>query len=475
MNSETDISSLKVTIMGLGLHGGGLASALFFASRGAKVTVTDLRDKSTLIPVIKQLKDFDIKYVLGKHLDEDFISADMVIKNPAVPTSSPFLKLAKLVETDISIFLRYNKRPVIAVTGSKGKSTTVSAVYDVMHFLVPDTKLGGNITSSPLNFIDDCTDKNRAPVILELSSWQLADLGSTNLLIPRISVITNIMPDHQNRYSSMDEYVADKKLIYANQSAGDFIICNYDDNYGREFALESSARAFYVSASPLPENVEGVFILDKIGYSRIDGHLEKILPEKIQIPGEHNRLNMLYAALILRLSNIDAEQIRNRLKQFTGIAHRMELVMKKNGVAWYNDSAATIPQATAAAMKGCRTSFRLIAGGTDKKLDFDGTIEAFSLAEKIYLLEGSATDRLMVLLDNQNISFKGPYSNLKTAVKYAAAESQPGESVIFSPGATSFGMFLNEFDRGDQFRQIVLDLPFQGSRGSHEGLQGKSS
>jgi UDP-N-acetylmuramoylalanine--D-glutamate ligase len=445
--------------MGLGLHGGGLASALFFASRGAKVTVTDLRDESILKPVIRQLKDYDIKYVLGKHLDEDFISADVVIKNPAVPIDSPFLKLAKHVETDISIFLRYNKRPVIAVTGSKGKSTTVSAVYDVMHFLMTDTKLGGNITTSPLNFIDDCTDKNRAPVILELSSWQLADLGNTNLLIPRISVITNIMPDHQNRYSSMDEYVADKKLVYANQSANDFLICNYDDDYGRRFALESSARVFYVSASALPDNIEGAFIRNKIGYSRIDGHLEKILPERIQIPGEHNRLNMLYAALILRLSNIDAEQISSRLQQFTGIAHRMELIVEKNGVTWYNDSAATIPQATAAAMRGCRTPFRLIAGGTDKKLDFDGTIEAFSLAISIHLLEGSATDRLTALLDKQNIPYEGPYNSLETAVKLVAAESQSGESVIFSPGATSFGMFLNEFDRGDKFRQIVLNLP----------------
>ncbi len=459
MNSDTDISSLKVTIMGLGLHGGGLASALFFASRGAEVTVTDLREESILKPVIKQLADYDIKYVLGKHLDEDFVSADLVIKNPAVSGSSPYLKMAKLVETDISIFLKFNKRPVIAVTGSKGKSTTVSAVYDVMHFFLPDTKLGGNITTSPLNFIDDCTVKNRTPVILELSSWQLADLKNTNLLVPRIAVITNIMPDHQNRYSSMDEYVADKKLIYANQSAGDLLICNYDDGYGREFASETAAKVFFVSASDLPINIDGAFLLNNEGYCRINGKVEKFLPEKIQIPGEHNRLNMLYAALILRLSGIDADQISSRLNQFTGIAHRMELIIVRNGVSWYNDSAATIPQATAAAMRGCQTPFRLIAGGTDKKLDFDGTIEAFSLARSIYLLEGSATDRLTALLHNQNIPYNGPYDNLITAVKQAAADSQPGESVIFSPGATSFGMFLNEFDRGDKFRQMVLDLP----------------
>lgn len=459
MDSDTDIASLKVTIMGLGLHGGGLASALFFASRGAEVTVTDLRDESILKPVIKQLEDYSINYVLGKHQNENFLNADLVIKNPAVPIDSPFLNMAKLVETDISIFLKFNKRPVIAVTGSKGKSTTVSAVYDVMHFLNPDIKLGGNITTSPLNFIDECTDEDGGAVILELSSWQLADLAGTNLLVPRISVITNIMPDHQNRYSSMDQYIADKKLIYANQSADDILICNYDDDYGKDFASETSAKVFYVSASVLPEDTDGAFILNKEGYSRINGHVEKVLPEDIQIQGDHNRLNMLYAALILRLSGIGADKINSGLKQFKGIAHRMELIGVKNEVSWYNDSAATIPQATAAAMRGCSTPFCLIAGGTDKKLDFDGTIEAFSHAENIYLLEGSATDRLTVLLDKNNIPHKGPYNNLETAVKQAAAESKPGESVIFSPGATSFGMFLNEFDRGDKFRQIVLDLP----------------
>ncbi len=459
MNSDTDISSLKVTIMGLGLHGGGLASALFFADRGAKVTVTDLRDKSILKPIIDKLGKYDIKYVLGEHREEDFLSADVIIKNPAVPPQSPFLKISKLIETDISIFLKFNKRPVIAVTGSKGKSTIVSAVYDVMHQIKPETKLGGNITTSPLSFIDDCILENDAPVILELSSWQLADLKNETTLIPRISVITNIMPDHQNRYSSMDEYIADKKLIYANQSADDFLICNYDDDYGHEFALETSAKVFYVSASDLPDDTDGAFLLDHIGYFRIGDQMEKILPAEIQIPGKHNRINMLYAALILRLSGIDADQIISRLKQFTGIAHRMELIKVKNGVTWYNDSAATIPQASAAAMIGCRGPFRLIAGGTDKKLDFNGTIEAFSLANSIYLLEGSATDRLTVLLDNKNIPYKGPYSNLQDAVEQAASESRPGETVIFSPGATSFGMFLNEFDRGDKFRQIVLDLP----------------
>ena len=165
----------------------------------------------------------------------------------------------------------------------------------------------------------------------------------------------------------------------------------------------------------------------------------------------------------MRLSGIEAEQIRKHLSKFSGIAHRMEFVSIKNGVSWYNDSAATIPQATAAALKGVEKPVRLIAGGTDKKLDFNGTIEAFALAKEIYLLEGSATKRLTTLLDNKNIAYRGPFKNLESAVKDASKDSQSGEIVIFSPGATSFGMFNNEFDRGDQFRQIVLGLPSSSS------------
>ncbi len=444
--------------MGLGLHGGGLSSAMFFAERGAYLTVTDLRDENILRPIINKLKKYKIKYVLGEHREEDFINADLVIKNPAVPLSSPFLKLAKQIETDISIFLKYNKRPIIAVTGSKGKSTTVSAIFEVLHQINNDTKLGGNITTSPLNFIDECKNKDGSAVILELSSWQLADLKGKNLLVPRISVITNIMPDHQNRYSSMEEYVEDKKLIYADQSNNDYLICNYNDKYGKIFAQETNAKVFFVSAGSLPENTDGAYIDNYNCYVRIKGKVEKVLPKELKIPGEHNRLNLLYAAMVLRLYGIETGKISKGLENFTGIAHRMELVAIKNNVSWYNDSASTIPQATAAALKGAGNPVRLIAGGTDKKLDFNGTIEAFALAKEIYLLKGSATDRLIKLLDNANIPYKGPYNNLKTVVKKAAKESQPGEIIIFSPGATSFGMFNNEFDRGDQFRQIVLDL-----------------
>ncbi len=331
MNSNTDISSLKVTIMGLGLHGGGLASTIFFAEKGAKVLVTDLRNEKVLQPILNKLKNYDIKYILGEHRNEDFINTDLVIKNPAVPEDSPFLKLAKHIETDISIFLKFNKRPVIAITGSKGKSTTVSAVYHVFSKLNRDVKLGGNITTSPLSFIDDCRVPDSQPVILELSSWQLADLKGMKLLKPKLSVITNIMPDHQNRYSSMEEYVADKKLIYNDQSENDILICNYDDKYGQIFSKESCSKTLFISKNPLPQNYEGAFLDNGKGYSIISGIKQEILPKNLLIQGKHNKLNLLYAALVLQMSGINPSNIRSKLKSFKGIPHRMEIVATRLG------------------------------------------------------------------------------------------------------------------------------------------------
>ncbi|HAK47501.1 MAG TPA: UDP-N-acetylmuramoyl-L-alanine--D-glutamate ligase, partial [Spirochaeta sp.] len=192
--------------MGLGLHGGGSASARFFAESGAIVTVTDLHSREVLQPSIQALSDLSIRYVLEKHEISDFENADIIIKNPAVKPDSPYLKAASdagaEIETDISTFLRMNRRPVIAVTGSKGKSTTVSALYHVLKKINPDSDLGGNITVSPLTFFSDEKNGSGAPVILELSSWQLADIAGRNLLNPAAAAITNIMHDHQDRYQS---------------------------------------------------------------------------------------------------------------------------------------------------------------------------------------------------------------------------------------------------------------------------------
>jgi len=172
--AKKDFKGLRVLIMGLGLHGGGIASARFFSQIGAIVTVTDLRDATSLESALQQLKGLPIRYVLGRHEVRDFESADIVIKNPGVRNDSPYLAYATHIETDISIFLRYSESAVIAVTGSKGKSTVATAIWHVLSRNMPKALLGGNITVSPLDFLQETSEE--VPVVLELSSWQLGDL-----------------------------------------------------------------------------------------------------------------------------------------------------------------------------------------------------------------------------------------------------------------------------------------------------------
>ena len=460
ISTLSDISGLHVTVMGLGLHGGGLASARFFAEHGAEVTVTDLRDELTLAPTIEKLADLPVRFVLGKHDGQDFSEADLVIKNPAVPRHSKYLQLADSVETDISIFLRLSRRPVIAITGSKGKSTSVSALHQILKATDPQVLLGGNITVSPLTFLDECLAAIASPVVLELSSWQLADIKPAELLQANIAAVTNIMADHQNSYSSMQEYVDDKARIFTGQTVHDYSICFYDDQYGHYYADTTPGRAMYYSASPLPEELgDGAFLQNGRGYLRRDNQLQEIVPAQVAVAGVHNKLNLLVAATAAALWGAPPEIIRQKAAAFSGIEHRMEMVRELNGVCWYNDSAATIPDATAAALKSFSGRVHLITGGTDKKLDFAPLDEVLRLPASIHLLEGSASVHMQERMRAQHLPYFGPFDNLQAAVESAFEQAAPGDSVLFSPGATSFGMFLNEFDRGRCFKQLLADLP----------------
>lgn len=461
MISDPDnFSSLAVTIMGLGLHGGGVAAARFFAGRGARVTVTDLRSEEVLSPSIEALGDLPIRFVLGKHTEDIFRNADMVIKNPAVPSTSPYLKMARRVETDISVFLRLSSSPVMAVTGSKGKSTTVSAMYHCLRTHRPGCRLGGNITVSPLTFLDGEGLKPDDPVILELSSWQLADLRDTGLLKPTVAVLNIILPDHQDRYHDMDAYVADKRVIYQAQDRGDYTLCLRDDPYGRSFYEETPGTPLYYSAEALPENTPGAFLApDGRGFINLQGSPEEILPAEVLLPGRHNRLNLLAAGAACVLSGVAPADAAEALSRFPGIEHRLEFVARRRGVDYYNDSAATIPEAVAAAVEGFERPVVLIAGGTDKELDFAPLAAAAGQPKRLVLLKGTGTNKLLPKLREKGIAWTGPFGSLKEALDDAATVAAPGDIVLLSPGCTSFGMFLNEFDRGRQYKALVKDLP----------------
>ncbi len=461
----SELSSLRVTVMGLGLHGGGLASALFFARHGARVTVTDNRDDPQVFAsILPRLEQAGVRTVLGRHDRRDFIQTDLIVKNPAVPASSSFLQTAaehgRRIETDLSVFLQLCSNPLIAVTGSKGKSTSASAIHHALLTGYPHARLGGNITVSPLSFLDEIAPG--APVVLELSSWQLADIRGRGLLAPVVSVVTVILPDHQDRYESMDSYVADKKTIFSTQNPEQYALFNHQDPLQSGFQNETRAQVRYFSAAPLPPGMEGAYLLDRgaVIRQRTQGKTREIslALDPLIPPGAHNRLNLLAAALACRCYGMPAARIAPALRSFPGIEHRLELAGEIHGVRYYNDSAATIPQATAAALESLPPPLHLIAGGTDKQLDFHSLLESIHRAKRIFLLRGSATDKMRALFDQHSIAYEGPFDTLEETVHQAARGARPGTSVLFSPGCASFELFLNEFDRGRTFKRLVAQL-----------------
>ncbi len=454
--TRSELSGLSVTIMGLGLNGGGLASARFFAEAGATVTVTDRKSEAELAPSIEALAGREnVRFVLGRHELDDFKNADVVIKNPGVKLEgNEYLAAARSIETDVSVFLRFSRAPIIACTGSKGKSSTVSAMQFGLERLGYTSFLGGNITVSPLTFLDSTNETT--PVVLELSSWQLADLRGRGILKPRVAVLTPIMADHQNWYGGMEPYVADKKLIYADQDSSASLLCNRDDEWGRVFASETKARVLMYSSRPLPAGIDGAWLEgDGTGMIRLNGVETSSLPRDIAVPGLHMRQNVLNAALALAAFGADPGKAGSALASFPGIEHRLEFFHEEAGVRWYNDSAATIPEAVAAALGSFKEPVVLMTGGTDKNLDFRPLAEKAHLAKTVILLAGTGTDKLMPLLAARGVSFKGPYPDLASLVAAARDAAERGDVVLFSPGATSFGLFLNEFDRGRKLKAAV--------------------
>jgi UDP-N-acetylmuramoylalanine--D-glutamate ligase len=482
---------MKVLVMGLGLHGGGLESARYLARHGALLTVTDLRDEKELAPSIARLEaSFGgapagraIRYVLGRHEQEDFEQADMVIKNPGVRPDSPFLRAARRIETDMSIFLTNSPARLMAVTGSKGKSGSASALHGVLAgeretgplpggaALPGKAWLGGNITVSPLSFLDDLAPGD--DVVLELSSWQLGDLrgrrreDGSPLLKPRAALITAIMADHLDRYRSMDEYVADKRIIYQGQDGGDLTVAG-DDSWGQSFRRESRGRSLVYAEAPLPEGLSGGWLSGPEGpglallYGAVPpgiraGETLELVPPRPLLPGFHQKKNLLAAGLVLLDLGLCPDRIRERLAAFPGIKHRLEFFHEAGGVRFYNDSAATIPEAAAAALGSFDRPIVLVAGGSDKNLDFGPLVQAVPRARALILLAGTGSDKLIPLLKAAGREFRGPLDSIEAAAAAARDAAAPGDVVILSPGCASFGMFRNEFDRGDKWKTAVKE------------------
>ena len=448
------LHNLSITLAGLGLHGGGLETVRWLVNQGANVTVTDLRSSEILRPALDKLEGIPLtKRAIGYHNTQDFVDADIVVKNPAVPRESPYLKGARRIETDISLFLAYSRNPIIAVTGTKGKSTVASAIYTVLHTYNRRTLLGGNIGTSPLTFLDQL--RGDEPIVLELSSFQLGDLPlceSYRLVRPwpRVAVITNLFPDHLDRYPSFEEYANDKRQIYYRQSTNGWLIC----------PEKLDVAGFKGQAVTIPE-------VSSFSDGELEGHIS---PNSGGSLGRCFGYNMRIASMALAKWGLSAEKIGSALRGFRSLPHRLEWLGAERQISFYNDSASTVPQATMNAVESLCSDgdIILIAGGSDKNGDMTLFPHIFDTVKHMILLSGTATNKIEAALRKSGRNAPRPFDSLSKAVLEARGLAQAGDIILLSPGCASFGMFRHEYDRGDQFRHIVLSLIAEKNRRSSQ-------
>jgi UDP-N-acetylmuramoylalanine--D-glutamate ligase len=431
------LSGRRVVVMGLGLQAGGLGVARFLRDNGARVVVTDLRSAEELEPSIEALGVEGIRYVLGRHDAEDFRGADLVVRNPSVRDGSPYLtealKAGIPVETEMTLFLRWcTHATIVGVTGTRGKTTTATALQSMFNCGGMPSKLAGNMQVSALAQLEQIAEGSM--VVLELSSAQLEALNEKPIRVDG-AVITNLMPDHLDRYQDMQMYAKAKLPLVANQRCGDWAVIPRGGGWPEWFA-------------------------DRAGGEVLRPDLE-VLPSgwcSAKVAGRHNRDNLVLAAAAARRAGIAEAAIQHVVEQFAGVPARQEFLGWVNGVRMYNDTTATTPEATLAALNAISGPLVVIAGGSDKRVDFAPLANRLCNDQDVravILLPGAGTDRLLPLLTACRVELAG---DMASAVTRALMMADPGDAVLLSPACASFGLFKNEFDRGDQFEARLAEL-----------------
>ena len=446
---KIEIKGKKVVVLGLALS--GVSAATLAIYKGADVFVSDQGNSKSLADSFNKLKKIGSKGEIGKHSDKIY-DADLWVISPGIPQNSKLIENAiekKIpIVSEIEFASWYTEAPIIAITGSNGKTTTAHILEKMVQSDELHGLMAGNVgipfSSMVLN---DLNNPNSKRVwILEISSFQMEFIVHFK---PFISIFLNITPDHLDRYNSMKEYIAAKMNMCSNQSKDDFIVYNVEDNILVEEIAESTSRkiAFGLNYHP-----EAIFQPNRTKIYTQE-HATLIQMDEILIPGQHNLLNSLAAATAANLIGIPNQDICSALSTFSGVPHRLEKVSEINGVTYINDSKATNLDAVQVALKSFSQPVILLLGGMDKGGDFRSllphthkylkTVIAFGQAKEIILLAVGDTVRSTSAMD------------LNEALSLAQNYSQPGDIVLLSPGCASFDQFDNFEQRGNHFKELV--------------------
>jgi UDP-N-acetylmuramoylalanine--D-glutamate ligase len=433
---QLNLSGKRITIMGLGHFGGNIAAIRYLHQKGARLCITDLKSKESLKDSLDKISDCNPESIhLGSHRESDFVDTDLIVVSPAVPPTNHLIQFAINnqipVTTELNLFWQINPAPVIAVTGSNGKSTTSAMIHSILLKAGYRSHLGGNIGKSLLGKVHEINEDDI--IVLELSSFQLEYLSTLNPA-PLISVITNFSPNHLDWHGSLENYQKAKQNISKWQDENQFTV--------------------------IPEN-DGNLSSWKTSAMTISVPLNNELKNSVSIPGEHNLWNATLASAATSLLNVSKEDISEGLKKFNSLPHRLEKVLIFKQREFYNDSLATTPESSIAAIRSFDNPVYLIAGGYDKQVDLKKFSDEISKNVLGVALIGDTAEIISQhLKENQNmpstiLEKTEVCPSLETAIQKVWSWSSPKSVILLSPGCASYDQFSNFEERGDCFKKLV--------------------
>jgi UDP-N-acetylmuramoylalanine--D-glutamate ligase len=440
-------------VLVVGLARTGVATALFCAARGARVTATDSRKEAEIGDALAQVRDAGVKLELGRHNENTFLQQDFIIPSPGVPADSPLLQAARAkgvtIWSEIELAYRFRRGKLIGITGSNGKTTTTSLVEHILRTASFPTILAGNIGTPLISCVPRMT--HDTVTVVELSSFQLELIQDFRT---DISVFLNLTPDHLDRHHTMELYSKAKARVFENQTEDDVAVLNADD-VATTPLVPTRPHVYWFSRKQ--RAAQGAFLRGDDIVFRADGREEAVLKhDEVPLPGAHNLENALAAIAASRIAGADAKAVAEGVRTFAGVEHRLEFVAEVSGVRYFNDSKATNVDAALKALDSFPGRILVILGGRDKGSDY--TVLQTPLRERaiLALLIGAAADKIASQIDGSVVIERA--GTLERAVALASQAARSGDIVLLAPACASFDQFENYEHRGRVFKALVHEL-----------------
>jgi len=446
-----DLNGKRTLVVGLGKS--GVASALFMKAQGARVTVSDTKSGDELRNEIPVLLDHGITVETGGHGERTFRGQDLIVVSPGVPVDAPPLvqarSLGETVIGEIELAAQFLPGPIVAITGSNGKTTTTTLTGEILATSGLPVLVGGNIGTPAISLAERA--KPETAIVLEISSFQLETIQTFR---PKIAVVLNVTPDHLDRHRTFEIYVDAKARIFENQQGSDFAVLNADDPTCVAMGNRTRAQVFWFSRNKEVE--QGAWVRDgDILFRDANRQREILQVSEIPLKGAHNLENVLAAVCAGVLMGCASEKIRQAVHEFKAVEHRLEFVATINGVDYYNDSKATNVDATIKALESFPANIHLILGGKDKGSDYTVLNDLIRQRVKQIYTIGAAAAKIESQVKGAEVVHA---ETLENAIRKANAVARPGDVVLLAPACASFDQFKSYEHRGKVFKEIVAGL-----------------